>query len=98
MFATSDDAPPSALDIRYRLAKTGYSLAELAEQLEVTPSVVSNTISGKITCYAVAKRVAELLKADLSALWPGRYDFKPRARRNAAAGKRPKARVRRAGA
>lgn len=74
----------AALEIRYELAKKGYSLARVAKVANVTGAVVSNTVSGRITCFEVARLIGEILGKKPTILWPGRYVFTPRARRNGA--------------
>lgn len=80
-----------ALEITYRLKRLGWSQSNLAREFGITQSVVSNTISGRITCHRVAAYIAELLGEDLHALWPGRYVFKPRGPRYQPAGVLPMA-------
>lgn len=89
--ATSIDAvtfPMDAIEITYRLRRKGYTQSDLAREMEVTQSVVSNTIRGRVTCHRVASRVAALLGQEVQALWPGRYEFKPRGARQAPTGDR----------
>lgn len=74
----SEAAATDPYRIRFQLQERGYSLVRLARELGVSQAVVSNTIRGKTTCYRVAHRVAQLLGSKPEALWPGRYQFKPR--------------------
>lgn len=75
------------LDIQYRLKKLGISQRALADELEVSQGVVSNTIRGRATSWTVANHIAGLLKMRPEELWPNRYCFKPRPRRGSAAAK-----------
>lgn len=76
MLATMD-----ALEITYRLRRLGKTQIQLAGELGVSQSTVNNVIHNRITCYAVALHIADLMGCDVHALFPGRYEFKPRGRR-----------------
>lgn len=78
-----------AIEITYRLRRLGFTQSELARELGVSQSVVSNTIRGRVTCHRVATRIADLLGQDLQVLWPGRYEFKPRGPRQMQTGRTP---------
>lgn len=69
------------LDIAYRLRTLGWTQVALAKDLQVSQGIVNNVIHDRATCHRVALRVAELLGSSLQELWPGRYEFKPRAKR-----------------
>ena len=82
--ATPDQAVTPAMDaieITYRLRRLGLTQSDIAREMGVTQSVVSNTVRGRVTCHRVATKIADLLGHDIQALWPGRYEFKPRGRR-----------------
>lgn len=70
-----------ALEISYRLKRLGLTQSKLATELEVSPSLISNVIHDRVSCFHVADRIAQLLQQDVHALWPERYVFKPRALR-----------------
>ena len=89
--ATSNDPvtlPMDAIEITYRLRRLGFTQSDIAREMEVSQSVVSNTIRGRVTCHRVASRVAALLGQDVQTLWPKRYQFKPRGARQSTLGER----------
>ena len=67
------------VEIAYRLRLQGWTQAALAKEIGVSDGIVNNVIHNRATCHRVAMRIAELLGSDLQELWPGRYEFKPRA-------------------
>ncbi len=69
-----------AVRIIYLLRCLGKSQTALARELDVSAGVVNNVIHDRITSYAVASHIAELLGSKADELWPGRYVFKPRGR------------------
>lgn len=69
-----------AIEISYRLRRLGLTQTQIAHELSVAPSVVSNTIRGRTTSHRVACYIAGLLGDEIHQLWPGRYEFKPRPR------------------
>ncbi len=69
-----------AIEIIYLLHRLGKSQAQLARELGVSSGVVNNVIHNRITAYAVATHIAELLGNEVGAVWPDRYVFKPRGR------------------
>lgn len=69
-----------AANIIYLLRCLGKSQAQLARELGVSSGVVNNVIHDRITAYAVATHIAELLGSNAVELWPNRYIFKPRGR------------------
>jgi hypothetical protein len=44
----------------------------------VSGAVVNNVVHGRITAYAVASHIANLLGQRVEELWPAQYVFKPR--------------------
>lgn len=72
------DARRAAATIKYKLACRNYSLAKIALEAQVSQAVVSNTINGRATSFRVAKKICEVLGEELSDLFPGRYQFRPR--------------------
>ncbi|WP_411888253.1 helix-turn-helix domain-containing protein [Hydrocarboniphaga effusa] len=86
---TGHVAVMDSMEITYRLKRLGWSQSDLAREFGITQSVVSNTISGRITCHRVATFIADLLGKNLHDLWPGRYVFKPRRPRYQPAGVLP---------
>ena len=69
-----------ATQIIYQLRRLGKSQAQLARELGISGGVVNNVIHDRITSYAVASYIAELLGSNVDELWPDRYVFKPRGR------------------
>lgn len=69
-----------ALEIIYRLRRLGKTQASLAGELAVSHSTINNVIHNRTTCHGVATHIAALLGIPVEALWPGRYEFKPRGR------------------
>lgn len=74
-------APPSAIDISYRLRVLGWTQAALARELGVSAGMVNNVVHNRVTCHRVAEHIATLLQEPMQDLWPGRYEYKPRVRR-----------------
>lgn len=68
-------------EISARLKRRGVAQADLARELRVSPSIVSNVVHNRATCFAVAQRIADVLGIAAEELWPGRYVFRPRERR-----------------
>lgn len=67
-------------DIISSLKKMGKTQTGIANDLGITPCVVSHAIHGRITSYRVAIHIAGLLKKSVDELWPGKYVFRPRKR------------------
>lgn len=67
-----------AIEINFRLKKMGLSQSKIARALGVNPSIISNVIHSRATCFPVATHIAELLGTNVHMLWPNRYVFKPR--------------------
>lgn len=78
-----------AMEITYRLRRLGFTQSDVAREMGVSQSVVCSTIRGRVTCHRVASRIAEILAHDVQALWPGRYEFKPRGPRQVQTGSTP---------
>ncbi|XZG69049.1 helix-turn-helix domain-containing protein [Chitinibacteraceae bacterium HSL-7] len=74
-------SPPSAIDISYRLRVVGWTQAALARELGVSAGMVNNVVHNRVTCHRVAEHIATLLQEPMQALWPGRYEYKPRIKR-----------------
>ncbi len=68
-----------AIEINYRLRRLGKTQTQIALDLGVRGGVVSNVINNRITAFAVAQYIAELLGLSVQDIWPDRYVFKPRA-------------------
>ena len=73
--------PLSGIEISYRLRALGWKQAALARELGVSAGMVNNVVHNRVTCHRVAEHIATLLHEPMQALWPGRYEYKPRARR-----------------
>lgn len=71
----------SGTEISYRLKVQGWTQAALAKKLGVSPGMVNNVVHNRVTSHMVAKHIAMLLQEPMEALWPGRYQYKPRVRR-----------------
>jgi Ner family transcriptional regulator len=71
--------PMDAIEINYRLRRLGKTQTQIAHDLGIQGGVVSNVINNRITAYAVAHYIAQLLELRVEDIWPGRYVFKPRA-------------------
>lgn len=69
-----------AVEINYRLRRLGKTQEQIAREVGVSGGVVSNVIHGRVTAYAVAKHIANLLALEVQEIWPERYVFKPRQR------------------
>jgi len=69
-----------AVDITYQLKRLGYSQADIARALGVSPGTVGNVIHSRVTAFEVASHVAALLGQSPADLWPSRYRFRPRGR------------------
>lgn len=76
----SPELPIDAVEINYRLRRLGKTQAQIAREVGVSGGVVSNVIHGRVTAYAVAKHIANLLALEVQEIWPERYVFKPRQR------------------
>lgn len=72
--------PPCGLEISYRLRMLGWTQSALAKELEVSAGMVNNVVHNRVTCHRVAAHIAGLLNESMQNLWPGRYEYKPRAR------------------
>lgn len=70
-----------AAKIIYQLRCLGKSQAQLARELGVSSGVINNVIHDRITAYAIATHIAKLLGSNAIDLWPERYVFKPRGRK-----------------
>ncbi len=78
----ADAMPPGAptgVDINYMLRKLGVTQVAIARELRVSAGIVSNVINNRVTCHRVATHIAGLLGANAQDLWPGRYEYRPRA-------------------
>ena len=74
------------LDLKYRLAKKGYTLTRVAEELGLFgPQSVQQVLTRKYISARVEKRVSEITGISLEKLFPDRYPSpKRRARGNGA--------------
>lgn len=68
-----------AIEINYRLRRLGKTQTQVAQELGIRGGVVSNVINDRVSAYAVAQYIAELLQLRVEDIWPDRYVFKPRA-------------------
>ncbi len=75
------------LDLKYRLAKKGYTLTRVAEELGLFgPQSVQQVLTRKYISARVEKRVSEITGIPLEKLFPDRYPSpKRRLRGNGAA-------------
>ena len=73
---------PAAYEISYELRRRGLRQADVARQLAVSRATLNNVLHGRATSYRVATHVASILERGVKELWPGRYEFKPRPRRD----------------
>lgn len=75
------------LDLKYRLAKKGYTLTRVAEDLDLYgPQSVQQVLTRKYLSARVEKRVSEIIGIPLEKLFPDRYPSpKRRARGNGTA-------------
>ncbi len=69
---------PEAYEIVFQLRKHGVTQSDIAKELNVTYSSVSNVIHGRATSFRIAVRLAAQIGRTVQELWPGRYEFKPR--------------------
>ncbi|WP_157787525.1 helix-turn-helix domain-containing protein [Pusillimonas noertemannii] len=61
------------IELIYRLKRAGHTQVSLARELGVTRGVVNDVIHDRKSAFRVAKCIAEIVGADIDALWPGRY-------------------------
>lgn len=72
-------------DIIAALIKAGHPPRQLADEMDVTPTTISQVIHSKQSSYNVASKISAVTGIPLNKLWPcGRYS-KPHARRKAVA-------------
>lgn len=67
-----------AADIKAGLQKAGVKMREIAQELEISETTVSQVIYGRSSSYRVAKRIASHLNKSVNDIWPGRYENKKR--------------------
>lgn len=72
----------AAFEIAYELRRRGFTQADVARRLKVEHATVSNIVHGRATSYRVASLLAAIIGRGVREIWPGRYEFKPRKRRN----------------
>jgi lambda repressor-like predicted transcriptional regulator len=68
--------PTSAIhpaDLKALIAKAGTSQAQIAHQIGVSDSTMSNVICGRGNSRKVASAIAKAVGKTLDELWPGRY-------------------------
>lgn len=70
--------------IKAHLAEAGWSLAEIADELGVSPSAVSRVISGERQSRRIAKAVARAIGKPVSEIWTDKYISAKCRRRTAA--------------
>jgi len=70
----------SGTEISFRLKVQGWTQAALAKKLGVSAGLVNNVVHNRVTSHEIAKHIAMLLEEPMDALWPGRYQYKPRTR------------------
>ena len=61
------------IDIQFAIKKRGYSLRKVALAANVTPSVVTDIVSGRRSSKNVARTISSIVGIPVSRLWPGRY-------------------------
>jgi lambda repressor-like predicted transcriptional regulator len=72
-------------DIKASLKKKGSSGAQIARQLTVSRSTVSEVISGRTKSRRIARTISLAVGISVSQLWPGKYpDLEHRPVRRAA--------------
>ena len=59
-----------AIDIKYHLAKKGYTLKAIADQLGITLSAVSQVILGRDTSRRISQAVADAIGLPLEEVFP----------------------------
>ncbi len=69
----------SGTEISCSLKARGWSQAALARKLGVSAGMVNNVVHNRVTSHTVAAHIAMLLQAPIESLWPGRYEYRPRA-------------------
>lgn len=80
--ATSSNSSISYLDIKYALAKKGYSLTRLANELGLYgPQSIQQVLIRKYRSAKVEKRVSEITGLPLETLFPDRYQSAQHARK-----------------
>lgn len=57
-------------EIKAALRMRGFTQAVLADELAVAQSSVAQTISGRIRSERIQKRIAQIIKRPISAIWP----------------------------
>lgn len=60
-------------DIKAALRKRGVSQLDLANELEVSPSVITAVISGRSGSRRVSEAISKIVEVPLAVLWPARY-------------------------
>lgn len=65
-------------EINCRIRQTGKTQPKIAKDLGISAATVNNVIRGRVSSFAVAQHIAELLECEVNQLWPDRYIFKPR--------------------
>lgn len=53
------------VDLKYLLAKEGYGIGDVADELGITPATVSGVIAGSSVSERVEQKIAELLDLEL---------------------------------
>jgi lambda repressor-like predicted transcriptional regulator len=73
----------NADEIRKAVRDKGFYLSDIARALEVTPTTVSQVVSGQAKSRKIAKAIGNITGFSLEQLWPGQYpDSYQRARRD----------------
>ena len=74
-------------EIKAKLRMAGHTPAMLADELQVAPSSISQTISGRIRSARIQRRIGQILGLSISAIWPDQLILK-RSRAQVAAQRR----------
>jgi Ner family transcriptional regulator len=61
------------IDIQFAIRKKGYTLRNVATNVGVTPSVVTEIVSGRKRSRRVALEISSITGFPVSQLWPGQY-------------------------
>lgn len=61
------------VDIQFAIKKKGYTLRRVATKAGVTPSVVTEIVSGRKRSRRVALAISSIVGLPVSKLWPGQY-------------------------
>lgn len=60
-------------DIQCALKKAHVTQADIARQLDVSPTTVNYVVTGKSTSRRIAGAISQATGLSIDTLWPGRY-------------------------